>query len=120
MKSEQNDKLILLLREASQVLHRSIDDLCEVAEKILTEFSETNGSPDNHVFRTEPKCLLTKEQLSKRLGICERLISSLINEGLPYISFETRKQFDYDDVVSWAKNRNVENRKSKTKLRVVK
>ncbi|MGI8668469.1 MAG: hypothetical protein ACR2J3_01330 [Aridibacter sp.] len=120
MTSEQTEKLIFILREAKQIVNRSISDLCELGEQALYVLSENEKVPDAHAF-THQKHLDNKKQLSERLGICERLISELMKEGLPFIRCgKERTQFEYDEVVKWMKTRNIETKESQTKLRVVK
>lgn len=63
--------------------------------------------------------LLTKKELADYLQIRPRQINDRMNEGMPFIKFGRNTRFDLDDVLSWAKNKELKSRKRKT-FRVVK
>ena len=94
-----------------------------LAAETLTEFAE-NGERSNQVSlcsspTNSDEKFLNRKQIAERLGVSVRTVSELINEGLPTVPLGKRRiQFDCEEVLTWAKNRRIEER-GKTKLRVV-
>lgn len=109
--------------EQAKILGLFFVKVAGLAAETLTEFAE-NEKSSNQVSLSSPptnpeKRFLNRKQIAERLGVSVRTVSELINEGLPTIPLGRKRiQFDCDEVLSWAKNRRIEER-GKTKLRVV-
>lgn len=119
MTAEQVQKLSLIFRQVRDVVKHSVDDITELAENALTVFSE-NESTNTAKLLLSPQEneLLTKKELARRWKVSERTISNLQAEGLPPVPFGKSIRFDYEEVLTWAKEKGTKNYR-KNKLRVV-
>lgn len=107
MTIEQAKRVGQLIRQVRETLKTAVNELSEIAENALAIFTDdeitSRNSPQTNVERR----LFNKNELAERLGVCPRILSDLLNEGMPYVQIKTRIQFDYDDVLIWLKNRKV-------------
>lgn len=125
MTSEQTEKLIYILREAKQIVNRSISDLCELGEQALYVLSENKKVSDDHGYSSElENCFINIDQLANRLGVSKSTINKKMKIGLPVKHIGSRIVFDFDEVIEWfesqSKNSLKAENKSKHKFSVVK
>lgn len=120
MTIEQAKRASQLIRQVRETFKTAIDEVSDIAENALTIFID-DGVPSRKKLSSgnKEKRLLNKVELAKRLGVCSRTVSDLLNEGMPFVQIKTRIQFDYDDVVIWLKSQTA-NQDRKNNLRVVK
>ena len=113
-----------------EIFRRNIFSLAELAancaDEVLVVLSSTAQTQQvtfetqsRLIIQREQKRILTKKEIALFLSISERLVSDLINEGLPVIRNGRTVRFDREEVLEWAKNRNIKRRR-KNNLRVVK
>lgn len=124
MTGDQAKALRIVLRDFRACEKERVDRCFDLAEEALSilvndELSARSGTAVFADAAGGEVRLLTKSKLAERLGISTRTISELMTEGLPCVRFGKRVQFDYDDVLSWAKGRKIPIAR-RTKLRVVK
>lgn len=118
MTSTQSKQLRNFIRDARDSMKNSIDDLARIAESAIEAFDSEPSIPNATIQPIIDRGLINKTQLSERLGISTRTISDLMTDGLPFVKFGKRVQFDYADVLTWAKQRNARV-SGKSRLRVV-
>lgn len=106
--------------EQAKILRQSLFKIAEVFSETLTVFVEKEEKPIQTFSRPaiHENRLLNQKQLAERLNVSARTISNLQNEGLPTVKLGKRILFNYDDVLIWAKDKEIKGRR-KTKLRVV-
>lgn len=121
MTSEKAKKLILIFRQVRELMKHWIDELGEIGEAalmIFVENEETTRKASNSSVAIENR-LLNKKQLAQQLGVSARTVSNLQTEGLPVVKLGKRILFDYEEVLTWAKDKEIKGHR-KNKLRVVK
>ncbi len=117
---DRSDKLKEIFRNARQVdqsRQSGFFDSLEAAFSALIEEVRTaaRGSDKSSQGHT---ALIDRKELSHRLGISERSISDLQNDGMPCLRFGRCVKFDYEKVLEWATKR-PDRRRGKSKLRMV-
>jgi len=107
--------------EQVKILSQFFQQVAGLAGETLTAFVEC----EKPIEKVSPqrinneKRIIDRKELAERLGVSVRTISNLQNEGLPTIQrFGRRILFDYEDVLTWAKDKEIKGRR-KNKLRVV-
>ncbi len=117
---ERADKLKEIFRNARQVdqSRQSDFDFLEAAFTVLIEEVRTVAKPEAFRQSRGPAALIDRKKLSVLLGISERSISDLQNDGMPCLRFGRCVKFDYEKVLEWAAKR-PERRRGTSKLRVV-
>ncbi len=101
----------------SQYLHLAVG----LGDELLKALVECEKPIEKVLPQTakQEKRFLNIKELAERFGVSERTISNLQNEGLPTIrKFGDRVLFDFEDVLIWAKDKEIKGRRT-TKLRVV-
>ena len=120
MTTERAKSLIHIFRQMREVVKDAIDNLEAIAENALMIFvdDETKQKILPSSVAIENR-LLNQKELAERLGVCVRTISNLQSEGMPAVHLgKKRVQFDYEEVLIWAKDKNIKSRR-KNNLRVV-
>jgi excisionase family DNA binding protein len=119
MEAEKAKKLILIFRQIREVVKTAIDDLEAIAENTLMIFvddqSDRIAMPSSVAIENR---LLNKKEIAERLGVSVRTVSDLQTEGLPTVKLGKRVLFDYQDVLVWAKGKEIKSRR-KNNLHVV-
>lgn len=108
-------------RRTSQNFESIFHQVANLAEHTLTAFVENEETTKQVLSLPQvhyENRLLNKKQLAERLGISVRTVSDLQTEGLPTVNLRKRVLFDYEEVLTWAKEKDVKNYR-KNKLRVV-
>ena len=118
MDGVQAKNLTTVLRKLQAEERERIDRYFEVIETAVTAMVDDEDCRRPTPAQSPEHQLLSRALLAKRLGISSRTISELLSEGLPCVRFGKRVQFDYEDVVAWAKARTVTC--PKRRLRIVK
>lgn len=121
MTLDQVKKISLIIRQMRDVMKNFLDKIAELGESALNVLIDDESNPKNlSIPQPSEKRLLNKAQLAERLGVSSRTISNLIlYENLPVIRLGKRIQFDYEDVLAWAKAKEFKDYR-KNNLRVVK
>jgi excisionase family DNA binding protein len=103
-----------------KILKQFFHQVAELASETLTAFVENEEKPIQTFSRPaiQENRLLNQKQLAERLNVSARTISNLQNEGLPTVKLGKRILFDYDDVLIWAKDKEIKGRR-KSNLSVV-
>lgn len=109
-----------------KILKQFVHRFAELADETLTAFVELEPEEKQVSIATErqraarpERKLLNKKEIAERLGVSVRTVSELQTEGMPTVALGTRRiQFDFEDVLIWAKGRKIKGR-GKRKLRVV-
>lgn len=104
-----------------KILSQFFYQVAELAGQTLAAFVEEEKPVERILLPSDHNTgLLNKKQIAERLGVSERTISNLQNEGLPVVPFgRKRVQFNYEKVLIWLEGREIKKRR-KTNLRVVK
>lgn len=120
MTLEQVKKLSLVVRQVRDVVKSSIDEISDIAESALSIFIDSDQSNTNltSISNSNEKRLLNKKEIANKLGISVRTLCDLQNEGLPTVKLGKRVLFDYEEVLNWAKRKEIKSRR-KNKFRVV-
>jgi len=119
MTAEQVQKMSMIFRQVRDALKHLIDAIAQLAEDALNVFSGVGTANTSKLLPTSQRNeLLTKKELAECWKVSERTISNLQTEGLPTVPFGTSIRFDYEECLTWAKDRRIKGR-GKTKLRVV-
>ncbi len=122
MRPEVTRKLRGVIREIRAQEKERIDRYFDLAEQLLTvvvadqgrsSATAVSGGADGGGSR-----LLNKAELAKRLGVSTRTVSDLLSDGMPCVRLGRRVQFDYEDVLTWAKGRQAKDQRT-NRLRVV-
>lgn len=121
MRQDQTEKLLKISGNISALGKRFIDDLFSQVETAIKTL-ETETAPARHTEQIsefeKPIGLVGRKQLAKLLGISERSICDLQNEGLPCHRLGRSVRFDYEEVLRWCQAEN--KKKSRVRrLRVV-
>lgn len=120
MTAEQCKRLSFIFRQVRDVVKHSIDEITELAENALSVFIEDEEANRRALpSANDEKRLLDRKELAERLNVSVRTIGELLKEDLPSVRIKTRVQFDYEEVLTWLKSREIEDRR-KNGLRVVK
>ena len=120
MTAEQSQKLIRITSNLAALGKRFIDDaFCQV-EMAIRAIEDVTDSPGLSQTRhaDKPIGLVDRKRLAELLGISQRSISDLLNDGLPCIRLNRSVRFDYEEVLVWFHNSKKE-RDRKRRLRVV-
>ena len=119
MTTEKAKKLILVFRQMRDVVKDSIDNLEAIAENALMilvdEQTKQKSLPSSVAIESR---LLSKKEVAERLGVSVRMVSDLQTDGLPIVKLGKRVLFDYHEVLTWAKEKEIKNRR-KNNFRVV-
>ncbi len=120
MTVEQVKKLSLVFRQVREVVKDAVDNLESIAENALIIFAD--DGTDRKVLPSSVAIenrLLNQKELAERLGVSVRTVSNLQSEGMPVVHLgRKRVQFDYEEVLIWAKDKKIKSRR-KNNLRVV-
>lgn len=121
MTQDQTEKLIRISGNIAALGKRFIEDVfsqLEVAIRTL-EAGPTVAHESNRISKLEkPVGLIDRKQLAKLLGISERSICDLQNEGMPCHRFGRSVRFDHEEVLRWCQDRSKKQSRNR-KLRVV-
>lgn len=125
MTSEQTKKLSSIVRRACDSAKDLFDIFAQLADDALQVLSEPDekrvsiATGNGQAAQPENR-LLNREEIAEHLGVSVRTVGDLIKDGLPTIPLGKRRvQFDYEEVLTWAKDRRIKG-VQKTNLRVVK
>jgi predicted DNA-binding transcriptional regulator AlpA len=120
MTAEQSEKLIRITGNLAALGKRFIDDaFCQVSVAIRTLEAGSSSSQISETRNADkPIGLVDRKRLAELLGISQRSISDLLNEGLPCIRLNRSVRFDYERVLAWCEKRNEKVNRNR-KLRVV-
>ncbi len=120
MTAEKAEKLCLILRQVREMLKDALDNLEAIAEKAVMLFVDDDSERKllSSSVAIENR-LLNKKEIAERLNVSVRTISELQNEGLPIVKLRKRILFDYNQVLLWAKEKDIKGYR-KNNLRVVK
>lgn len=110
----------------AKILKQFFNQFAELAIETLTAFVEAGTEEKQVSIATSTaqtakpeKRFLNKKELAELFGVSVRKISDLQAQGLPIMSrFGRRIIFDREDVLIWAKDKEIKGR-GKTKLRAV-
>ena len=113
--------------EQAKILRQSFFKIAEVFSETLTAFIENEETPVQIFPRSamHENRLLNRKEIAERLGVSVRTVGNLIKEGLPTVPVgERRVLFDCEEVLTWAKDKRIEEagkieESGKTKLRAV-
>jgi excisionase family DNA binding protein len=106
--------------EQAKILSQFIHRVAGFASDTLTAYAACE-KPIEKVLLPAQKTqtgLLNKKELAARLNVSASTVSNLQNEGLPIVKLGRRTLFNYDEVLIWAKDKEIKGRR-KTNLRVV-
>ncbi len=110
----------------AKILKQFVHRFAALADETLAAFVELGPEEKQVSIATErqraarpERKLLNKKEIAERLGVSVRTVSELQTEGMPTVALGKRRiQFDFEDILIWAKGRKIKGR-GKTKLRVV-
>ena len=109
MTQDQTEKLIRISGNISALGKRFIEDVfsqVEAAIKTLETGHTEAPQPNRMLGLDKPAGLVDRKRLAKLLGISERSICDLQNEGLPCHRFGRSVRFDHEEVLRWCQDRN--------------
>ena len=120
MTTEQFKTLSFIARQMRDMVKRSIDEITELGEQALQVFVENEETGKKILLPKVAieKRLLNKKELAGRLGVSVRTVNNLQNEGLPSVKLRKRILFDYEKVLNWTEEKEIEESR-KNNLRVV-
>ncbi len=110
--------------EQAKILCLFFHRFADLADETLTAFveaEENQVSNATQVYSAKQPAsrLMNKAEIADHLGVSVRTVSNLIKDGLPTVPLGQRRiQFNCEEVLLWAKNREVK-RSGKAKLRAV-
>ena len=124
MKPDETRKLRDVIRQFRAGEKERIDQYFDLAEQLLAIIADQptcaaaiavsgGAGPGGRERR-----LVNKSELAKRLGVSTRTVSDLLSDGMPCVRLGRRVQFDYEDVLTWAKGRQAKDQRT-NRLRVV-
>ncbi len=118
--ADRTDKLKEIFRNARQADRLGRSGLYDFLEAALTALIEEVRAVvrETGCSSRGPAALLDRKQLAALLGISERSISDLQNDGMPCLRFGRCVKFDYEKILEWAAKR-PDRRRGKSKLRMV-
>ena len=106
--------------EQAKILSQFSFKVAELFGETLTAYAACEKPIENILLSAQktPTGLLNKKELAGRLNISVSTVSNLKNRGLPFVKLGKRILFNYDEVLIWAKDKEIKGRR-KTNLRVV-
>lgn len=121
MASEQPRILTEIFNYVSEVERPRSECLLAGIEAVFRAFAQDNQTVVRVAIQNQPERqtgLVNRKGLAGLLGIAERTISDLQNEGMPCHRFGKSVRYEYQEVLAWSKNRKIRSR-GKSKLRMV-
>jgi predicted DNA-binding transcriptional regulator AlpA len=120
MTQDQTEKLIRISGNISALGKRFIEDVFfQVEAALRTLESDPTVNRRNQIAASgKPVGLVDRKHLATLLGISERSICDLQNEGLPCHRFGRSVRFDHQEVLRWCQDRSKKHSRNR-KLRVV-
>lgn len=121
LNSEKARDLGELLRKVQEGQQALTDAYFARIEQLIRSFVSPSNEPPavravGNVAGQANGGLVDRKQLAALLGISERTVSDLQNEGMPFHRFGRSVRFGFDEVIEWSKGRRIRRRNSKARV----